>query len=96
MQYIYPAVVYKEEANEPFVMVLPDVNIVCEGETIEEALIEAREQLKIYLQCVIKFGTNLTRATDFEQFREEHKNDILLLVECEIQDDGEDEISILF
>ena len=96
MQYIYPAVVYKEDANEPFVMVLPDVNIVCEGETIEEALVEAQEQLKIYLKCVIKFGTNLTRATDFEVFREEHKNDILLLVECEIQDDGEDEISILF
>jgi predicted RNase H-like HicB family nuclease len=96
MQYIYPAVVYKEDPDEPYVMVLPDVNIVCEGDTIEDALIEAREQLRIYLLCVRKFGTNLNRATDFAQFREEHKNDILLLVECEVQDDGEDEISILF
>lgn len=96
MQYIYPAVVYKENPEDPFVMVLPDVNIVCEGDTIEEALVEAREQLKIYLQCVSKFGTNLKRATDFEEFREEYKNNILLLVECEIQDDGEDEITILF
>ena len=77
-------------------MVLPDVNIVCEGSTIEEALVEARSQLKIYVKCVIKFGANLTRATDFEAFRQEHKNDILLLVDCDVQDDDEDEISILF
>lgn len=95
MQYIYPAVVYKE-SDEPYVMVLPDVNIVCEGDTIEEALVEAREQLKIYLECVMKFGANLTRATDFMSFREEHKDDILLLVECDVKDEGEHEISILF
>ena len=96
MLYIYPAVVYKENEDEPFVMVLPDVNIVCEGDTIEEALVEARSQLKIYLKCVIKFGANLTRATDFEEFRKEHSKDIILLVECDVQDDDEDEISILF
>ena len=96
MQYIYPAVVYKDDAEEPYVMVLPDVNIVCEGDTIEEALVEARSQLKIYLKCVIKFGANLTRATDFEEFRKEHSKDIILLVECYVQDDDEDEISILF
>lgn len=96
MQYIYPAVVYKDSEEDPYVMVLPDVNIVCEGDTIENALIEARSQLKIYLQCVIKFGANLTRATDFEEFRKEHLKDIILLVECDLQNDAEDEISILF
>jgi predicted RNase H-like HicB family nuclease len=96
MQYIYPAVVYKESEENLFVMVLPDVNIVCEGNSIEEALIEAKDQLKIYLKCVIQFGANLARATDFEQFREEHKDDILLLVECDVDDEKDDIVSILF
>lgn len=96
MQYIYPAVVYRENEDEPYVMVLPDVNIVCEGDTIEDALKEAKEQLKVYLECVVKLDANLTRATDFMAFRELHQNDIILLVECDVQNDDEHEISILF
>lgn len=96
MLYIYPAVVYKENEDEPFVMVLPDVNIVCEGDTIEEALQEARAQLKVYLECVNSFGANLAKATDFMKFREKYKNEILLLVECEF-DEGEGEgFTVLF
>lgn len=96
MLYIYPAVVYKEDVDEPFVMVLPDVNIVCEGDTIEEALAEARAQLKVYLSCVRSFGANLTKATDFMQFREKYKNEILLLVECEVDDSDAEEYTVLF
>ncbi len=96
MQYVYPAVVYKESDQDPFVMVLPDVNIVCEGQSVEEALIEARAQLKIYLECVLKFGANLTRATDFMQFKEKYKDEILLLIECDVNEDEVEEISVLF
>ncbi len=96
MLYIYPAVVYKENEDEPFVMVLPDVNIVCEGDTIEETLKEARGQLKVYLQCVKSFGANLAKATDFMEMKERYKNEILLLVECEIEQDDGEEFTILF
>ena len=96
MLYIYPAVVYKENTDEPFVMVLPDVNIVCEGDTIEEALREARAQLKIYLNCVKSFGANLAKATDFMKFREMYKNEILLLVECDFEQDEGEEFTVLF
>ena len=96
MLYIYPAVVYKENEDEPFVMVLPDVNIVSEGDTIEDALREAREQLKIYLECVKTFDTYLAKPTDFMKFREKYKNEILLLVECEFGQDGDDELSMFF
>ncbi|MBQ8749394.1 MAG: type II toxin-antitoxin system HicB family antitoxin [Clostridia bacterium] len=96
MLYIYPAVVYKENEDQPFVMVLPDVNIVCEGDTIEEALAEARSQLKIYLDCVKSFGANLAKATDFMKFREKYKNEILLLVECEYDQEEGEEFTILF
>ena len=91
MLYIYPAVVYKENEDEPFVMVLPDVNIVSEGDTIEDALKDARNQLKVYLTCVKSFNANLAKATDFMEFREKYKNQILLLVECEFDaEDGQD------
>ncbi|MGN1227090.1 MAG: type II toxin-antitoxin system HicB family antitoxin [Christensenellales bacterium] len=96
MLYIYPAVVYKENEDEPFVMVLPDVNIVCEGDTIEEALTEARSQLKTYLKCVKSFGSTLAKATDFMKFREKYKNEILLLVECEFDQNEGDDFTILF
>ena len=96
MLYIYPAVVYKENEDEPYVMVLPDVNIVSEGDTIEDALKDAREQLRIYLQCVKSFNANLAKATDFMKFREKYKNEILLLVECEFDQDGDEEFSVFF
>lgn len=96
MVYIYPAVVYKENEEEPFVMVLPDVNIVCEGDTIEDTLKEARSQLKVYLECVRSFGANLAKATDFMTMKERYKNEILLLVECEIEQEDGEEFTILF
>lgn len=95
MLYIYPAVVYKENDDEPFVMVLPDVNIVCEGDTIEEALKECRSQLKIYLECVKSFGANLSKASDFMKLKEKYKDEILLLVECEV-DNSNEEFDIIF
>jgi len=96
MIYIYPAVVYKEKESEPYVMVLPDVNIVCDGNTVEEALVEAKCQLKIYLQCVNKFNANLAKATDFAEFKEKYKNEMLLLVDCSLNEDEEDNITVLF
>jgi len=96
MLYIYPAVVYKQDETEPFVIVMPDVNIVCEGDTVENALIEAKNQLKIYLQCVKRFNANLASATDFITFKNKYKDETLLLVECELDENEGDSITVLF
>lgn len=95
MLYIYPSVVYKENDDEPYVMVLPDLNIVAEGDTIELSLLDAREQLKMYIQCVKKFGAILPKATDFMEFQITHKNDIMLLVDCEIDGKVDEDMLVL-
>lgn len=87
MTYIYPAVIYKEYEDEPYVFVLADVGLVCEGDTIEAGLLEAKSQLKLYLQCVKKFEANLPSPTPYDKLVKKFKDHNILLVECEVADD---------
>lgn len=96
MTYIYPAVVYKEYEDEPYVFVLADVGIVCEGDTIEAGLLEAKSQLKIYIQCVKKFDAELPTPTSFEKLVKKFVDQRVLLIECDVEDSDYGEFSKIF
>ncbi len=95
MLYIYPAIVYDRTEDEPFVIVVPDVNIVAEGDTLEDAVIDAKGQLKIYVQCVGKFNANLPKPTSFEEFREKYPKRPFLFIDTVVEE-GDDDITVIF
>jgi len=95
MLFVYPAIVYNKTEDEPFVIVVPDVNIVAEGETIEDAVIDAKGQLKIYVQCVGKFNANLPKTSNFEEFREKYPKKPFMFVDTVVEDE-DDDITVIF
>lgn len=95
MLFVYPAIVYNKTEDEPFVIVVPDVNIVAEGETIEDAVVDAKGQLNIYVQCVGKFNANLPKPTNFEEFREKYPKTPFMFVDTVVEDE-DDDITIIF
>lgn len=96
MLFVYPAVVYNKTEEEPFVIVVPDVNIVAEGDSLEDALVDAKSQLKIYLQCVNKFSANLPKPTSYDEFRLRYPDNAMMFVDASVLENEEDEITIIF
>ena len=96
MLFVYPAIVYDKTEDEPFVIVVPDVNIVAEGDTLEDEVIDAKSQLKIYSQCVNKFDANLPKSTNFEDFKVKYPDNTMMFIDASIQNDEDDDITIIF
>lgn len=85
MDYIFPAVFYRDEDNDNYVVAFDDVRIYCQGKTIEEAYFVARKYLRDFCKLSIKmYGEVQEKARTFLESRQNHKNEIVLLVDAEV------------
>lgn len=80
--YIYPAVFIKDEENDNFQVLFPDLELTTDGETVEEAFLYARECLKTYFNYVEKYDFDFNFPSDFEMVKKSsNKEDYVLLIE---------------
>ncbi len=85
MDYIFPAVFYRDEDNDNYVVAFDDVRIYCQGKTIEEAYFVARKYLRDFCKLSIKmYGEVQEKARTYLESRQNHKNEIVLLVDAEV------------
>lgn len=81
-QYIFPAVLYKDDAGNGYTIVLQDINICTEGTTVEEAFISAKEYLEVYCRCALEYNGEVDKASAFADVKSDYKNNIVLLVDA--------------
>lgn len=96
MKYVYPAVVYNIKGYDSLVLVMPDVNIVVDGDSIEEIMHEASEQLKVYLKCVSKFGATIISPMTEDELNNKYKGEKFVDITCELDEGEDDNITFLF
>ncbi len=82
MQYIFPAVLYKDDAGNGYTIVLQDINICTEGSTVEYAFISAKEYLEVYCRCALEYNGEVDQASAFADVKSDYKNNIVLLVDA--------------
>lgn len=86
MDFIFPAVFYKDEENDDYLVAFEDVRIYCEGKTIEDAFFTARRYLRDFCKLSLKmFGEVREKPRTYLESRRNHKNDIVLLVDAEVK-----------
>lgn len=85
-QFVFPAVLYKDEKNRGYTIILHDISVCTEGETVEDAFLRAKSFLETYCRCALEYNGTVEKATKFEDV-EKGKEDIVLLVDAEV--DGE-------
>lgn len=86
-RYVFPAVFYKDEENNNYVVAFDDIPVYCIGKTIEEAYSEAKKNLKDFCRSSIKsFGEVKEKPCTYLDCQKAHKNDIILLVDAEVKD----------
>lgn len=78
---VYPAVLYKDDENAGYTIVIQDLGIVTDGETVVDAYIRAKEYLCAMVDCAIKFDCDIEAPTEFETvYKDNNKGKIKRIV----------------
>ena len=86
MDFIFPAVFYKDEENDDYLVAFEDVRIYCEGKTIEDAFFTARRYLRDFCKLSLKmFGEVREKPRTYLEAKLNHKKDVVLLVDAEVK-----------
>lgn len=84
--YIFPAVFYRDEENDNYIVAFDDVQVYCMGKTVEEAFFTARKYLRDFCRLSIKmYGEVQERPRTYLESCEIHKGEIVLLVDAEVK-----------
>lgn len=87
MEYVFPAVFYKDEENDRYIVAFDDVEVYCQGRTVEEAFVVAKRYLEEFCRLSMKmFGEVQEKPRDYLESREIHKNEIVMLVDAMIEE----------
>lgn len=80
-QYVFPAVFIKNE-DETFSVIVPDLNIVTDGNNIEEAYLYIKDYLRVFCEYAIKLEEDILVPTKFEKVCERYKKDVVMLIDA--------------
>lgn len=79
-QFVYPAIFVKGK-NE-IIASFPDLGIVTDGDTFEEAFLLAKDYLRVYCCYALKFDININKPSFFEDIEQKNTKDITMLVDA--------------
>ena len=83
---VYPAVLFKDEEANAYTILVEDLGISTDGDTVEDAFIRAKAHLCAMVDCAIKFDCEIEPPTDFELVYKKHNSGkvkhIVLLVDA--------------
>lgn len=80
-QYVFPAVFIKNE-DETFSVIVPDLNIVTDGNSIEEAYLYIKDYLRVFCEYALKLEEDILMPTKYEKICERYKKDVVMLVDA--------------
>ena len=81
---IYPAVLYKDEETGWFTIAIHDLGIITQGETVENAFVNAKDYLSSMYECAVKFDCEIDAPTPYIDVWENNKGSIVLLVDSSL------------
>lgn len=89
--FVYPAIFIKDEENEEYQVLFPDLELTTDGAFMEEAFLYAKEVLKTYFSYIEKHDLDFQEPTDFEMVKRTcEKNDVVMLIDAQVKKRKED------
>lgn len=82
-KYVYPVILFYSEEEKSYTVLVPDLNIVSSGDTVEEAYLSAEDYLKTYLDFAEKMESPITPSTTYDNAVKKNPKRIVLLVSAE-------------
>ena len=78
-QFVFPAVLYKDKENKGYTIILHDISVCTEGETVEDAFLRAKSFLETYCKCALEYNGTIEKSTKFEDVEADKENIVLLV-----------------
>ncbi len=85
-KFVYPAVLFFDEAENQYTIAMFDIEVYAEGKTVEEAVSAAQDYLNKYLECAFAYEVEIPEATPFEQMIDMYPKNLVVLVESKLND----------
>ena len=90
--FVYPAIFIKDEEDDLYRVLFPDLDITTDGAFMEEAFLYAKELLKAYFVYIDKYDLDFNEPTDYEMIKKTcNSNDIVMLVDAQLKVKKEEE-----
>ena len=81
--YIYPAVLTFDTEYYVYLISFYDLDLYTEGNTVEEAYLNAKSYLENYIACALKFNLEINPPSSFERLKKNLKATKLLWLKLE-------------
>ncbi len=80
-QFVFPAVFIQEEDNS-YTAMIPDLGLVTDGKSIEEAFLFIKDYLRVFCNYALKLKEDILIPTKFEKIAQNNKNNSVMLVDA--------------
>ena len=83
--FAYPALFIKDDDQGLYRVIFPDLELMTDGNFVEEAFLFAKSALKAYFVYAEKYDIDYNFPTDFEEVKKSASpNDIVMLIDAEV------------
>lgn len=83
--FVYPAVFVKDEEENSYKVIFPDLELTTDGAFVEEAFLYAKEALKAYFVYVEKYEFDFNMPSDFDSIHGKFaKNGVVMLIDADV------------
>ncbi len=80
-KYVYPAIIYFDAESKVYVLIIEELCLCVEGDSVEEVHAKGGQFLKIYVDEALKEEIEIQEPRNFKEVAEENPKQICVLVE---------------
>ncbi|MEG1582174.1 MAG: hypothetical protein RR334_03370 [Clostridia bacterium] len=88
MAFVYPTIVYNDRAEGTYTAIIPDVDILSCGSSVEDAYLNVVDSLSAYVNISRKLGSSIAQPTSYLDSVKLNPKRIVLLATIPIGEDG--------
>lgn len=83
--YVYPAVFFN--IDNQFQVLVPDLNLTTQGDTLEEAYLLAKDYLRAYCTYALKFDMEVEMPSTYDKIKNKYKEGMVMLIDALVRKD---------
>lgn len=83
-QFVFPAI-FIQENDESYTAMIPDLGIITDGPSIEEAFLFVKDHLKVFCKYALKLEEDILYPTKFEKIALNNQKNLVMLVDAIVE-----------
>lgn len=85
-KFVYPVILFKSNEENNYTVLIPDLDIVACGDTVEQAYLSAQDYLETFLEFAVKMESPIAEATTFDDTLKLNPSRIVLLIDADVEE----------